>query len=278
MNNNLRRMNLKEVQDVGLEILIFLDSFCRKHNIKYSLTYGSLIGAVRHKGFIPWDDDIDVMMLRDDYERFCELWVDNDDYKLFCPQRKNIFTPLSRICEMKKTLCIPRKPLFTESTGLWIDIFPIDYVEQDNIMDNPLYQQLIKLTEFTIKKRTSMYSWKRSGFNISKQVWLLIKKLIYRGNIHDAIQQYDTISKSFGDKNSKFICILTIVSSINRKPVPKYLFSNVINLKFEGKPIQVLSGYHEYLTKGYGDYMKLPPVEKRVPGHSMHDYYWRNID
>lgn len=77
-----RRLTLSELQSVSLEILCKIDSFCRKNNIRYSLTYGTLIGAVRHKGFIPWDDDVDIMMPRPDYERFLSEFKSNDEVKL----------------------------------------------------------------------------------------------------------------------------------------------------------------------------------------------------
>ena len=81
-------MTLQDIQKVSLDIMVEIDSFCRKNNLQYSLVGGAMIGAIRHKGFVPWDDDIDIAMHRPDFDRFCKLWENSSKYKLFSFSRE----------------------------------------------------------------------------------------------------------------------------------------------------------------------------------------------
>ncbi len=119
----MQQMTLEEIQAKSLCVLKEFHEFCTKNDIRYSLAYGTLLGAVRHKGFIPWDDDIDVMMLRPDYNRFVTLYKDNDDFACFADERKNCLLAYARLADIKSTYVTPASVWANRDTGIWIDIF-----------------------------------------------------------------------------------------------------------------------------------------------------------
>ena len=130
----MREMTLTEVQQACLDILKDIHNFCQQNGIKYTLQGGTLLGAIRHKGFIPWDDDIDIAMPREDYDRFIRTYTSKKGYKLFsrelAPMRKSVFLAFSRVCEMQKTFVDCRMlPWTSEETGVWVDVFPLDGIE-----------------------------------------------------------------------------------------------------------------------------------------------------
>lgn len=100
----MKEMTLKEIQAVSLEILKDVHMFCLKNDIKYTLQGGTLLGAIRHNGFIPWDEDIDIAMPRPDYERFCQTYASENGYKLICRHNSECYVMYARVCEMEKTL------------------------------------------------------------------------------------------------------------------------------------------------------------------------------
>ena len=127
----MKEMTLQEVQKVSLDILKDVHDFCESHNIKYSLAYGTLLGAVRHKGFIPWDDDVDIIIPRPDYERFCREYYSSHGYKLYCPEDPANYMVFARVCDNEHTLVKTNHPWASEQTGVWIDIFPFEGLPSD---------------------------------------------------------------------------------------------------------------------------------------------------
>ena len=130
-----RELSLEEIQNESLRMLSIIDQFCIENGIQYSLGYGALIGAIRHKGFIPWDDDIDLIMTRPNYLRFVSLFnkdkTINRDLKLFAPELDNSYYNITHICDMRRTRVRKYYQWTDEDTGIWIDVFPIDSLPED---------------------------------------------------------------------------------------------------------------------------------------------------
>ncbi len=130
-------LSLEEVQRESMRMLSVIDRVCVTNGIRYSLGYGSLIGAVRHKGFIPWDDDVDLIMTRPEYEKFVRL-VNNDGVmrdnrlKFFAPELGNAFFNIARVCDMQRTRVRKYNQWNDEDIGMWISVFPIDSLPADN--------------------------------------------------------------------------------------------------------------------------------------------------
>lgn len=265
----MRKIELEELKKLQLQILDEVVAFCEQHNIKYFLMAGTLLGAIRHQGYIPWDDDIDIGMLREDYEKFIELYRKQEgDYYLYSHvvNRKCSF-PFVKVC-MKNTLIIEEFLEDTEKYGINIDIFPIDSVSSANS------SKLIKKILFWIRLR---------NFKIVNLVAYLKKKdkmLIVRALLKWSLKiiSYDYIFKQ-----------ININLERERKSVPKFkgnliwgygikelvdpsIFDELIEVSFEGKTYQAPRRYNEWLTHIYGDYMLLPPIEQRVSNHNVEGY------
>lgn len=268
----MKEMTLQDIQAFSLEIMQHFHEFCVAHDIKYSLGYGSLIGAIRHKGFIPWDDDLDVVMMRDDFERFCSIYEDTPEYKLFAFNRGNMYAAMGRLCDMKKTCVQTGSPLFTEQTGLWIDIFPLDSVDDDRAT---FESKVAPIKE--IQKKVLLSRWRMRPcpniLHIKSFLHWIYDRIRFKNDIEAVVKEQNSQCLSFASHDSKMMSLLVFPAYIDRDFSPKYVFEEVIDAPFEGTQFKIMKGYDEWLTIIYGDYMTPPPIEKQKRGHSVHKYY-----
>ena len=137
-----------EQKEVLIQILSVFDSYCKKHNLRYFIGYGALLGAVRHKGFIPWDDDVDIVIPRPDFERFCKEFRSSEGYTLYAPEDGKSYLTFARVCDNLRTNVITKSPWCNEPTGIWIDIFPLDGMP-DNDED---FSKIVKSVRILMQK------------------------------------------------------------------------------------------------------------------------------
>lgn len=271
-------MTLKDIQDVSLYIMKHIHDFCIKNNIKYSLGYGSMIGAVRHNGFIPWDDDMDIIMPRPDYDRFIQLYCDNEEFRLLAPEKQNSLKPYARLCEIKRTKAVVRLPWFEGEVGLWIDIFPIDGVDEIAEKRNVDNQRLIKLNKDLKHKRASMIKLSIHSslmWNLRVFAHMVVHSHFDKKRLLDEIV---FLMKKHSYESSRFCGNLGFTGYIKRECLDKDIFERVILHPFEDAEFFILKEYDKNLRNYYGDYMKLPPVENQIPGHSdAQRFYWKDI-
>ena len=135
----MKKMTNNDIQNVCLELTKEFHRFCTKNHLRYTLAYGTLIGAIRHKGFIPWDNDVDIIMPRPDYNKFVELYQDNENYSVIAPEKGNSLLAYGRLVENKRTLIVTLTHWANKDTGIWIDIFPFDGVEDDEFSFNKFW-------------------------------------------------------------------------------------------------------------------------------------------
>lgn len=272
MNEHFERITETESKNIMLEILQNIDSFCRNNDIKYFLAYGTLIGAVRHKGYIPWDDDIDIQMLRQDYNKFISMYSDSR-YILITPENENnYYLPFAKVYD-NQTLLVENIS-HSKEIGVYIDIFPIDdcgstHEESVNFSKKSnLFRKMLAVKNLQFSSSRAIY--KNCILVIAKMLLLFIPRRAIIDRLQKKISCNLTKDISFVGELSQYVYDKR---SIWRKEV----FRSVIYVEFEGYSFCVPVGYDEYLKTTYGDYMQMPPEEKRISHHSF-DAWWKSED
>lgn len=254
---------LRQLQLTQLEILKIFDSFCRKHELKYSLYAGSLLGAVRHKGFIPWDDDLDVCMDRKDYDRFLTLWeqepvagyiLQNKDNSIYFDQS------FSKLRRDHTTYLEKQWQVGNHHTGIFLDIFPID-----RLPEGTLARYLFRWDCLTYLLLCREFVPVRENFLIragSAVILACIPKFC-RPAVRKRILKRITCRRDRRDLPA--VAIETIGAL--RKPFAADMLDHYTLLPFEDGEFMCFADWDDHLRRKFGDYMQLPPVEERSWKH-----------
>ena len=258
---------LKLLQEIELENLRMLMEICEKNHLRYYLIGGSLLGAMRHKGFIPWDDDIDVGLPRPDYNRFVQIAKDylpaHMDIKTMTsdPNYKCYFT---RLINNKKKIYWDHGQ-YTAVIGVWMDVFPLD-----GLPENPL---LRKLQVFRVKLNKALYkftqidyvSTNRTNRPISERVLIRFAQLTRIGKLMNAdkrLKKLDRALQRYDYDTSAYAWNFSGCYG-KREIVPHIQLGGSRTAEFEGLQASIPEAAQDYLTSIYGDYMKLPPEDQR---------------
>ncbi len=261
----LRRMNADEVKTVQIEILDYVHKFCLDNDINYWLDAGSLIGAVRHKGYIPWDDDIDLGMLRPDYDKFLALFNNNKDgYKVYSIDKDpNFLYPFVKVCKENTVLYEPDE----KGTRLCLNI---DILVYDNAptSDEELEKMYDKRDFYRYLNYGQCKGMITGGFlkKLAKIMVKCIAMLFPKGYF---CKKMIANSKKYKDVKTGRVGNFT---GWTRFTCSDHVFNGYTDVEFEGKMYKAPVDYHYWLTEYYGDYMKLPPLEKQVTHHSYVAY------
>lgn len=260
-----------EIKKIQLDILLALHRFCEENGLRYSLADGTLIGAIRHKGYIPWDDDIDIYLKREDYKKLIVLFPEIYDnrFKLYSLERDNDYSrPYARLCDTT-TLEVFTCSSDIKRIGMGIDIFPIDYVPDDiNDFQNFNRKRLLLYRAYT--KKVWLH-WEPTHSFLQNIGAMILKAFLSMFSYRFIAKQID----SYAQKNNGcgyHHLFETSMGVIARKYFLASDMDDTIDVPFEGYLLKAMKGYDEYLTAFYGDYMQLPPVEKRVSHHDFQAY------
>lgn len=257
---------LEELKEIQLEILNYVATFCDKKKIVYWLNFGTLLGAVRHKGFIPWDDDIDLGMTRENYDKFIKSFEDkNGRYSFHCVENDQSYCyQMGKVFDNNTILYEPDKKNGYK-ISVYIDIFVHDPVPEDAKSLSKLYDK----RDLYAHIRTLQKARKHNGILLRRlcvhgigKILSLIPSRLLAVNIAQLGREYRYLNTR---------CYGNLIGD-SRLNVRRELMDHVIKMEFEGNLYNVPVGYKEILTQLYGDYMKLPPVEKRVRLHSFEAY------
>lgn len=256
-----KEIGIKELREIQLDILDKIHIFCSEHNIRYSLGGGTLLGAIRHKGYIPWDDDVDIMLPRPDYNRFLKEF----DGRYPHLKIQNAFTdseyvmPFSKIIDTRTILIEKQSDNETLKSGVFVDVFPVDGLPPEKELDR-----------FCRK----LHKWRRAVFytNASKVTFGRFPFLhyVYRFFISNkqAVEKREQFISSIDFEKARFAGAITGRYG-QKEHMPADVFRNYSDIAFENRTYRCISAYDAYLTKHYGDYMQLPPKEMCVRNHDF---------
>ena len=270
-NENLRKLSVAEVKEIQLEILSFFHEYCIRYGLRYYLSAGTLIGAVRHKGYIPWDDDIDVVMLREDYDRLLSQFNQtNTRYQI-------ISNDLDYTCKYGYAKLVNSGTVFIEDPkydldkriGINIDIFPLENLGND-------YQQAIKTVKkaekytWIIDKKNCVLKHKTPLKTITLKLIKTVMKIFSYKWCFDGVRRIMNTRKN--DNASIYVGQITLFAKGENEILKREWFSKQVDMEFEGRRFFAPIGYDEYLKRLFGDYMKLPPKEQQVTHHVFQAY------
>lgn len=250
-----RELSLQEVKEIEFDILVEFDRICRGSNIKYTLAYGTLLGAIRHKGFIPWDDDIDVIMSREEYDKFLKVWK-SEKYELLNSRKGCDFWPLfSRITDPRTTLEPPK----ICNHGVWVAVIPYDKIPDDESKcKRHLNKVRRNLRLFEIKRS------KASGKGLKRVLFRMVQLLLSPFPYYVIGKRVERIKTKYQHTNAK-----RVNPWIDKIIVDASMFDEYVDVEFEGLKAMATKKYDYFLRYMYNDYMQLPPEEERIPKHQF---------
>ena len=263
-------LSLEEYHAVLFDMLKQVDSICHAERLRYFLSGGTLLGAIRHRGFIPWDDDIDLMMPRPDYEIFLKRAEKRlpKRYILAFPDRtKDYSQPWIRIFDTRVAVDDSGMQR-TLTRSLFVDIFPIDGLPSNRTLSNLCFKR-VRAWDILLKcaRRKALYPDERLK-------WLK-KPMMALTRVRPLPKYAVSLNKSArrcSFERAHYAGVLATTHYGSRERMPVEVFRGSVQVPFEGGFFPAPIGYDTYLSRLYGDYMQLPPEEKRVSEHNLHAY------
>ena len=259
----MRRIDdIQELRQIQMGILDEVHRYCEAHGLRYFLSSGTLIGAVRHKGYIPWDDDIDIYMPRQDYEAFLQSYHDEKGiYRAINPSTEShYYYTFAKVVDQRTHMV--EKETEGYEIGVYMDIFPVDFVTEDMQQRQRIFKQkklLYKIRRCKISNSNPLQS--RLAYIVYK-CWPMSVRQIER-----KIRQLIVLHTP-----TPTVCNMTEAGPSIKGCFPADDIASSVDIEFEGKTYKTMIGYKDYLQRTYGDYMTLPPVEQRVT-HKF-EAYW----
>ena len=266
-SDHKERIPSDEVKKIELDILKHIKKVCDENSIRYTLLFGTLIGAVRHHGFIPWDDDIDIGVPMPDYLKLMDILKDDGKYLLKYDMKDKDYTYFHAKLTDRRTIAKEKNKPPKPEIGIWVDIFPISSIPEN--IDTKTYldaldqanknvslsigsywvydpSALKKIIKFFVKSPKAIYH-KLKG----EKYWKELRRKLYVIEPYESAKRVGVVPTIYGEKSI----------------YPAELFKDYYSMKFEDDEFSVIAEYDKYLRMCYGDYMQLPPVEKRKTEH-----------
>lgn len=266
----MHRLTVSEIKDYELGILLEFSKFCKKNQLTYYLAGGTLLGAIRHKGFIPWDDDIDVCMPRVDYIRFLQLFPREGRYRAKSNILNNMDRPFGKVVDTYTTV----HGFFTKSNSfdhLWIDVFPVDGLPEDIDKVKKIYKQCSFYRRILRLSDCKLGEGKTSFKKYSKYI---LKPLACLYGKKRCIEHIEKIAQQNPYDSCNYVGIVTNGLYGVGERMKKDEFETAVTVQFENQMFPTFSCWDSYLKGIYGKYMEIPPDCSKKK-HDMNVYFNR---
>lgn len=265
-------ITLKELQKIELAMLLDFDRVCRKHNLRYSLAYGTLLGAVRHKGYIPWDDDIDIMMPREDYETLLTLADEQyeDGYEVWEHRKTEGYVhPIAKMVNTKTVLVEKLNIDKVKPLGVYLDIFPLDKISNDKTEQTALYNRCLKNAQHLA---FSVLRFRKTGNPIKNIFKIIILAYYHLRGPRPYLKTLDKIINECDVLQNNLLKVIVFPEQLENA-INGNEFDDLCELEFEGHYLYAIRNYDQWLTSSYGNYMQPPTEEHRVRTHDTITYW-----
>lgn len=268
-----RITELSELKEIELNIMKHIHRFCCENNITYVLAFGSLLGAVRHNGFIPWDDDIDIQMARSDYDKLEKLFPAwGKKYNLVVIGNHTKDNPFPRdmlkICD-NRTVLVEKPYKCKSKLGVFVDIWPLDKVPiKLSLFDKMWVHSIQILDKIALAADISRSSDEYKRLSLMKKLFILC---FGHGDANKLIEKKENLSRKYNYINEDQYRDYFVTNTIFYQK--EDLFEPILHI-FEDTKFYIPNNYNQILKLTFGDYMKLPPEEEQIPHHSQ-DVFWK---
>ena len=267
-----KEIDASEVKPLLNDILKNIKDIAKNNDIDFYLDSGTLLGAVRHSGFIPWDDDIDIIVKREDYQKLIDaINRESSRYKvLTIYNNESYYYPFAKVVDTNTVMFEKGEPE-NKDLGLYVDIFPVDNIPDDQAERDAMFAELIKLRRRFWYCRMDDDQMKK--YPIQRQLKIAIVKNIY--GLKYLGKKIDKLSRKYQKTDTKYAVdiVWAIPDDMHKLLIPKEWYGTPKELAFEGVNYPVPNEYDKYLTVCYGNYMELPPEEARVSNHSFKAFW-----
>lgn len=273
-----KQLTTAEQREIMLNMMTFIDSICQKNDINYSLSGGTLLGAVRHAGFIPWDDDVDLMLVRSEYEKLVKLLKKEvpKDYKLFdYRSSENYQYVYAKFCDLRTYQKSPVGEV--KELGVFIDIFPIDHQPDD------LTKRQAFVTGIHKKAEDAKFASPSAYFGSDKYWKKYVKQLLFfprhvklsrEKMVGERLSEVDRAMQQYNSRGTNTVGFLCSRYALTKEIFPARIFTNYKKYSFEDREFMGIAAADVYLDQLYPDFMKLPP-EKDQLNHDYYRWYWK---
>lgn len=261
-------VQVETIKPLLLEVLISIDKYCKCHGLRYSIAFGTLIGSVRHHGFIPWDDDIDIWMPRPDYDHFIKNFEDGKFKVISAYNTDGYPVEYAKVHNSQTILyeagakCI---------WGIGVDVFPVDGVPSEKA-GKKLMSRIRKLRRLMANQKSTYLQKMSRQAGVAKNASILIGRMLHPFlSYKKIVLLMDRMLKSYNFDSCELVCDLT---ELKPNIVHKSFIEEFVELEFEGHHFMASAHYDAWLRLIFGDYMQLPPENERI---SIHDImvYWK---
>lgn len=265
----MKMIEHQEAQSIELDILIAFSEYCKSNGLRYFLAYGTLIGAVRHKGFIPWDNDVDVVMPRPDYEKLLSLVQEKPiaEHLHILDYRRERTFPYAKVVDTR-TVCKEHFLVTEDNMGLYVDIFPLDGMPDDEEEQNRIFRKVNILSKLYVLANYRFNTGSTPVIRLIKNILYPVSRLV---SSRWVCEKLNTLCAAYPyDASDK---VINIVWTWGRRELtPREYFTAASGI-FENREFTIPAEYDKMLTQYYGNYMQLPPDEERVV--HVFEAYWK---